>query len=160
VNGKTIMTFDPDGRLPTMSRYDAKGNLLYYAPARPYQGHGTQIEYLAADGRAFLWYPGNKVVLSGNWRTETEPRTVTDRSKERHFTVASLCFRYKTTRINPQTGESGANWSCTPSLFYLRRKKEEVTGDVFGLSRQGAPPFILDREATTLDALRQRVGTR
>ena len=40
-------------------------------------GHGTQVEYLQSGGGAFLWYPGNKIVLPGHWKmdagTSTQP---------------------------------------------------------------------------------------
>ena len=35
-----------------------------------YASSGIQIEYLAADGRTFLWYPGNAKVLPGRWKLQ------------------------------------------------------------------------------------------
>lgn len=33
-------------------------------------GHGTQIEYLANGGGAWLWYPGNANIVVGEWKVE------------------------------------------------------------------------------------------
>ncbi|MBL4556436.1 MAG: hypothetical protein JKP98_02155 [Rhodobacteraceae bacterium] len=40
------------------------------------RAHGTQIEYLASNGRAYLWYPGNTRVVPGAGRpTRTRQAT-------------------------------------------------------------------------------------
>src|SRR5262249_37878655 len=31
---------------------------------------GTQVSYLGAGGKSYLWAPGNDTVLSGNWRVD------------------------------------------------------------------------------------------
>ena len=36
-------------------------------------GHGAQVEYVAANGTNFLWYPGNRVVLPGHWKPAAPP---------------------------------------------------------------------------------------
>ena len=37
--------------------------------------HGNQVEFTTAGGEAYLWYPGNAVVLKGEWRAWRETRT-------------------------------------------------------------------------------------
>jgi len=160
VRDKTVMTFDPDGVLPKMTKIDGKGNVVYSRPAQPYQGHGTQIEYLSRDGKLYLWYPGNSIVLTGEWRTETRTRDYSPIFSRYLDVVAYICFRYNTPSTNRLTGESGDTWSCRASFLYVRKVVDSASGDTFGLSRRSRPPFILERERTTLEALKRSAGAR
>jgi hypothetical protein len=158
IKNKAIMTFSPDRMTPTFVKTDASGKVIYSSPARPIKGHGTQIEYASADGKVYLWYPGNQVVLGGQWRVETRSMDIGDKSAPRPLDVTYTCFRYDTTGRNPMTGETGLDWSCNATLFYKKNITESANGDVFGLSRRRMPPFVLDRDRTSLDALRKRAG--
>lgn len=109
--------------------------------------HGTQIEYLAADGRSVLWYPGNRVLVPGAWRYAPYP-TASAR-------LPGICFRYGADSYNPATGASGGQWECEPLAIYRRGLVDTTPGDPFGLGRTGAPPFDLPRERTTLQRLRE-----
>ena len=90
-------------------------------------GHGTQVEYLAKDGRTFLWYPGNTVVLAGEWKTEG----------------ADICFRYGGNTYNPVTKHRGGGWECTPLKIHTSVVVEQKKGDVFGLAGRKQVPFDL-----------------
>ena len=48
---------------------------------------GTQVSYLGAGGKAYLWAPGNDTVLSGNWRVD--PRA-TSRQSPLAYVAGSL----------------------------------------------------------------------
>src|SRR5690606_18542591 len=48
------------------------------------RGHGTQVEYMAKNGKTYLLYPGNKVIVRGTWKLDR-----TDKPK-----VFNLCFKY------------------------------------------------------------------
>jgi hypothetical protein len=61
--------------------------------------------------------------------------------------LPTLCFKYG--------GQAG--FSCKDAFGYLRRVTDSAPGDVFRLSR-GKPPFVLDRERTTIDALKKKAG--
>jgi len=120
--GKTNMSFDP--------------------------GHGTQVEYLQASGGAYLWYPGNKIVLPGRWKMEagtpTEP--------------AQICFRYGPNTYNPVTHVYGDVWECERVAVYAAVLAEQTKGDVFGLAHRGTVPFVLQRGQSTLEQLAQQAG--
>jgi len=117
--------------------------------------HGTQVEFTSADGRAFLWYPGNSVILPGAWKIDRMTRTLGGMPRE--HTV--LCFRYTENSYNPATGHSGADWECNMAYFYINkaRRTESVGGDVLGLATMGRPPFKLTRDKTTLAELAARI---
>ncbi|MDQ7080738.1 MAG: hypothetical protein Q9M41_08745 [Paracoccaceae bacterium] len=90
--------------------------------------HGTQVEYNAADGKTFLWYPGNTRILPGRWEVR------------KGFIVPELCYLYGTNSYNPVTGLPGGKWECdtVKQLGYI------IQGDPFGLSH-GLPTVIPDR---------------
>ena len=103
-------------------------------------GHGTQVSYMRGDGAVFLWYPGNRVVLRGRWRTDGR----------------TICFRYGPNTYNPVTGRAGAEWECRPSDVFARTTVDRVAGDVFGLARRNAVPFVLAPDRTTIADLKRR----
>jgi hypothetical protein len=107
-------------------------------------GHGTQVEYVSADGRTFLWYPGNKVILPGHWKMQGR----------------NVCFLYGANTYNPVTKVVGAVWECEPTNVYGALQTERAKGDVFGLSTRGAVPFILTNIRTTIGALAGQMGVR
>ena len=117
-------------------------------------GHGTQVSYSRSDGATFLWYPGNGVVLPGQWMT----KAVTGPLRGREQTVISLCYKYGSNTYNPVTGTTGGDWTCYPAGIWLSTIVESRAGDIFGLSLSSRPPFVLARERTTLQALLQRAG--
>ncbi|WP_143145772.1 hypothetical protein [Devosia enhydra] len=111
---------------------------LFFGP-----GHGTQVEYLAKGGTSYLWYPGNRVILRGDWKTEGN----------------RICFRYGANTYNPVTGQRGATWSCQLLSEHRRFMTESRTGDVLGLAGRDKPPFTLDSRQVTLAALITAVET-
>ena len=90
-------------------------------------GHGTQVEYLARDGSANLWYPGNAVILHGRWRQQG----------------ANLCFNYGPHTYNPVTHVYGAKWECESTSLYNSLLVEQANGDVFRLAGRSAVPYPL-----------------
>lgn len=100
-------------------------------------GHGTQVEYYANDGTNYLWYPGNRVVLPGNWKRDG----------------ADLCFRYGGNTYNPVTGHNGGGWECMPYKLQLTVVVDQAKGDIFGLAKRRTVPFSLPKARTTLAAL-------
>jgi hypothetical protein len=103
--------------------------------------HGTQVEYLSRSGDAFLWYPGNAVVVKGRWRGTVEGK------------YPAICFAYQANSYNPVTGSVGSQWECEPTLLYERNIVDRSRGDAFGLSTRTEVPFPLGPERTTLRAL-------
>ena len=119
---------------------------LSNATVRNYDAlHGTQVEYLGADGRSALWYPGNAGPVFGQWKiTQT-------------LDGPDMCFRYGANTYNRVTEQGGANWECGDASLYLIGASEAVNGDVFNLMG-GRLPFKLSGEDTTLNQLAGRVG--
>jgi hypothetical protein len=106
-------------------------------------GHGTQVEYIAPNGKTYLLYPGNKVIVHGSWKLERTPKP----------TVFSLCFKYPSNSYNPVTKQFGGSWECQIAGFYLRGIADHAKGDVLGLARSSAVPFVLSPGRTSLSAL-------
>jgi len=90
--------------------------------------HGNQIEYYDPSGRAFLWYPGNRVIVPGEWRVDGQ----------------DICFRYGMNTYNAVTGERGGTWSRSPLRQWTSDVVDSATGDAFGLAT-GEIPFHLRR---------------
>jgi hypothetical protein len=97
--------------------------------------HGTQIEYNAADGTNYLWYPGNKVILKAKWKIESIDGST------------KICYLYGDNTYNPATKESGGKWECTLFHNHTVMQVDRKEGDVFGLSKTTAAPHILARDA-------------
>ena len=97
-------------------------------------GHGTQIEYLSPEGRAFLWYPGNRDILPGVWEMQGD----------------KLCFAYGENTYNPVTGHQGGSFECAPLDFYFKYLSERAKGDVFGLETRRRVPFDLTGKDVSL----------
>lgn len=104
-------------------------------------GHGAQIEYNAPNGRSYLWYPGNSVVLPAYWRMQGD----------------EICYLYPQSSYNPITQTRGGGWECQSAASSLSRTKERARGDLFGLSLRKRPPFVLSADHTTFQELRRKV---
>lgn len=109
------------------------------------RGHGTQVEYMARNGKAHLFYPGNKKVLHGKWKLE---RTSNPK-------VFNLCFSYPNS-YNPVTGHS-EGWECQPAGFALTDVVDSVEGDALGLAKRDAVPFVLSKRKARLADLVRKV---
>jgi len=105
---------------------------------------GTQVSYLGAGGKAYLWAPGNDTVLSGNWRID--PRATSAQSPR---TYVAVCVQYG--------AQPGAPWECRPAEMLERITLDHADGDVFALAGRSAVPFRLPRERANIAALQQRI---
>lgn len=120
--------------------------------------HGTQISFSATDGRAFLWYPGNAVVLQGTWRACEDRFGFTVKGAETTtIPFGKLCFKYGPTTFNPATGSRGDEWECAAASTFDAKLVEQRAGDVFGLAKRTAVPFVLTREKSTFGQLLARM---
>jgi hypothetical protein len=123
------------------SAYAGKTRMTYSSQ------HGTQVEYVAPDGRNFLWYPGNRTVVPGRWKVDADA----DDPDE-----TSLCQLYPSSSYNPATQTFGGSWECEDARRALSRTRETLIGDPFGLARRRAPPFVLAHEQTSFAELLRR----
>ena len=104
---------------------------------------GTQVSYLGAGGKSYLWAPGNDTVLSGNWRVD--PRATSARSS---LAYVAVCVQY-----------GGGAQDCRPAELLERITMDHADGDVFGLEGRSAVPFRLARDRTNIAMLQQRLRT-
>ena len=117
-------------------------------------GHGTQIEYVAADGQNYLWYPGNRVILTGRWQAcEARFEASPESGEQVVITYGMICYKYGRRTYNPVTKTRGGNWKCTPAGVSEKRIVELRSGDIFGLAGRKAPPFVLPKARTSLKLL-------
>lgn len=106
-------------------------------------GHGTQVEYMSADGETFLWYPGNSVILPGHWKREG----------------SDICFSYGPNTYNPVTGTKGGAWECETYRGFVGNIAERMEGDILGLAGRSKVPFKLSPDNTTLERLLAKVSS-
>jgi len=109
-------------------------------------GHGNQIEHATADGRVFLWYPGNRVILPGKWKL-LEVKIDTGFCIRKRL---KLCFLYGANTYNPVTGTRGAQWECGEYANFHDTRVEVVPGDPLGLAKMKVPPFPLPRDSQSI----------
>jgi hypothetical protein len=117
--------------------------------------HGTQISYNAPDGRTYLWYPGNSVVLPGLWYVlEEKPIRAAGIEYDQPVVLPrnSICFAYGPNTYNPVT-RLGGGLECMRTTLFQERIGERQAGDVFGLATRQLVPFILSKSPTSIDAL-------
>lgn len=98
--------------------------------------HGTQVEYVAPDGNAYLWYRGNTNILKGSWKVED----------------ANMCFNYGPNSYNPVTKQHGG-WECEPVDIYQGSITQQVSGDPMGLAGRRAVPYDLTGRSVSLDQI-------
>lgn len=141
--------------------------------------HGTQVTYFAPDGRVFLWYPGNRRVLSGRWKVAlyqdligaTPPIAEQMRAYHLQMPLAAVerfdsnyvCFQYESS-FNPAMWPGVAQrWECADVTEYVRLGTvQREPGDLFGLAARHEVPFVIPREERRdLDfaTLRQQVAS-
>jgi hypothetical protein len=116
--------------------------------------HGNQVSFSASDGHTYLWYPGNAAVLKGEWRACEDRFGVTVKGAETvMIPFGKICFKFGPETYNPVTGSQGDKWECAAASKLEERIVEQRRGDVFGLAKRLAVPFVLAREKTTIDQL-------
>jgi hypothetical protein len=109
------------------------------------RGHGTQASYHRDDGTVFLWYPGNRSVVVGEWKTEVD----------RNGQVVN-CYKYGPSSYNPVTRERGGTWSCWRPL--LNGRIMVVDGNPYGIRHGPVPAVIPDRNNYFAEHLMRFVG--
>ncbi len=101
---------------------------------------GTQVSYLGAGNKAYLWAAGNDTVLSGTWRVD--PNATSPQSR---IAYVAVCVQY------------GGSADCRPAEILERVTMDQADGDVFGLEGRSAVPLRLPRDRTNIAMLQQRL---
>ena len=125
----------PAGEAETRKFVTCRTIITWTAP------QGTQVSYLGAGGKSYLWAPGNDTVLSGNWRVD--PRATSARSS---LAYVAVCVQY-----------GGGAQDCRPAELLERITMDHADGDVFGLEGRSAVPLQLARDRTNIAMLQQRL---
>jgi hypothetical protein len=96
-------------------------NILYQ------RGHGVYAEFSAADGRLLMWYPGNRMVVTGSWAVVPMDG------------VPKACFHYNGA-VNPVTGAYEPT-ECVDPVQTLSRSGvlANRTEDIFNLASGHLP---------------------
>ena len=97
---------------------------------------GPQFEFLAANGTANLWYPGNSQTVPSQWKTTSGQG------------IVQMCFKYPAASFDPSTGTHGGSWDCEDARDYLISHEEILSGDLFGLA-SGRVPYVLTKKDIT-----------
>ncbi|WP_254683153.1 hypothetical protein [Phaeobacter piscinae] len=96
------------------------------------KGHGYQVSYYS-EKHVWLWYPGNRAALRGDWVQEL---------------VAGeyyLCFTYPHSSYNPVTGVVGGQKECQLQTVLGGALEGALAGDVYNLS-SGMVPYVLRKD--------------
>jgi len=101
---------------------------------------GTQVSYLGAGNKAYLWAAGNDTVLSGTWRVD--PNATSPQSR---IAYVAVCVQY------------GGSADCRPAEILERVTMDQADGDIFGLEGRSAVPLRLPRDRTNIAMLQQRL---
>jgi len=112
-------------------------------------GHGNQVEYFGPNGRAYLWYPGNKGVVPSLWKMI--------KSGGLYGEITRICFLYPRRSYNPVTNESGGDWDCRRLAAQISQFNENASGDIFDLASMDIP-FVLEKDNLDFDELLQKAG--
>ncbi|MFN3208836.1 MAG: hypothetical protein ACE369_07515 [Roseovarius sp.] len=108
----------------------------YPAPGTTYlsfnKAHGFQVNYIAAGGRAWLWYPGNHMALPEDWRLDTVQG------------IRAICFRHPRNSRNPVTATRGGDYQCQAIELSQKTIVAKLSGDPFNL-RSGEVPYRSSR---------------
>ena len=94
--------------------------------------HGFQVNYIAPDGRAWLWFPGNRKVVPEEWKLDSTNG------------IKALCFRHPSNSGNPATGRRGGAFQCQSLKLSQKSIVARLDGDAFKLT-SGDVPYRLPR---------------
>ncbi len=138
------MTFERDQKVPAsqLKNFISNKTIITYN-----RNFSTQIEFHSADGRTFLWFPGNQRIVRGLWKVQISVQSSPFSSKK--YSVANLCYKYGPNTYNPVTKKSGGQWKCLNPGVVFKTKTAKRSGDTFGLLGRTKVPFILQRKKYT-----------
>ena len=110
-----------DARSPAFPDYP-QGGWTWLSFSRP---HGFQVNYLAADGTAWLWYPGNERGVPELWRV--------DAGRD------AICWTHPKNSWNPAAKTRGGRESCEPAISGRGRIIARLKGDPYRLASGNVP---------------------
>jgi hypothetical protein len=129
--------------------------------------YGFQVTYTAANGRSYLWFPGNKQILAGEWRVEVADGwdagvvrvKVGDDIGTRNIDSARICFRYGANTRDAVSGRPGGRFSCESYSYFKRVNRENRKGDIFRLASRSHAPFVLAKDEDKITNLLKKANS-
>jgi len=107
--------------------------------------HGFQVNYVGANGSAWLWYPDQAEIIPERFKHDVSTG------------VELLCWWHPADFYNQVTRKFGGGYSCDPLELARRSVIAVLLGDPFALS-SGEVPYVFDKctapEAFVFDRLR------
>ncbi|MFT6772497.1 MAG: hypothetical protein ACJA1L_000201 [Paracoccaceae bacterium] len=96
------------------------------------KGHGFQVNFIAPEGKSWLWYPGNRAGLPEDYKLGTVSGQ------------KAICWRHPSGSYNPATRTGGGAFQCSNLAFEQRTIVAAPPGDPYALAT-GKLPYRLDR---------------
>ncbi len=87
--------------------------------------HGFQVNYIASNGKAWLWYPGNTGGVAEEWKLDTERD--------------AICWRHPSNTYNPVTKTTGGKFQCQNRSLSISTIVSSQPGDPYNLASGSVP---------------------
>jgi hypothetical protein len=129
------------------------------------EGYGLQVSYASPDGSAYLWFPGNMVVLKGQWKVERATQLtggfvfvrIGENLVKHDVDAAQICFMYGANTVDAVSQRPGGRWQCQGWNYFKSVAREHKKGDIFGLATRSTAPFILSKEEDKIINLQRKM---
>ncbi|MGR3481494.1 hypothetical protein [Salipiger marinus] len=96
------------------------------------RAHGFQVNYLAPEGKAWLWYPGNRLGVPEDYKRDVVAGQ------------EAMCWRHPPNSFNPVTRKQGGTFACESLALARSTVVSALPADPFAL-QTGRVPYTLDR---------------
>jgi len=110
-------------------------------------GGPAQIHYSTADGRDFVWLVGERRILAGEWRVESN-------TSANGQVMTQICLRYPGVRRQ----DLSASWNCRPAGTMFQEMQEREAGDPLRFSGRTQAKFVLTQTPASLAEVEGRVA--
>jgi hypothetical protein len=112
-------------------------------------GGPAQIHYSTVDGRDFVWLVGERRILAGEWRVESN-------TSANGQVMTQICLRYPGVRRQ----DLSASWLCRPAGTMFMEMQEREARVVRHIQKHVRPPqkFVLTQTPASLAEVEGRVA--
>ena len=107
----------------------------------------AQIHYSTADGRDFVWLVGERRILAGQWRVESN-------TSANGQVLTQICLRYPGVRRQ----DLSDSWLCRPAGTMFMEMQEREAGDPLRFSGRTQAKFVLATTPASLAEVEGRVA--
>jgi hypothetical protein len=129
------------------------------------EGYGMQVSYAAPDGTSYLWFPGNNIILKGQWKIERASQLtggfvfvhMADNLVKHDVDAAQICYMYGANTVDAVSRSPGGRWQCQGWNYFKSVAREHKKGDIFGLAARSTAPFILSKEEDKIINLQRKM---